>query len=494
VVAVWLAVFLAGALYFHAPWKITFILALMFSNITIIPKPARKYIDLGIASAFVIIAVWIFIPDRSSRDWQPCTFDEEQAQLEACRPAVTSQDAAHAYGRIFDSYPEYTFDHIFRVADPGHLTLSEPWSDDQYPRLAAWMADNRIAFDSLYAASALPHCRFPLPVNNLALDTQMRRLNLMERWGRIVLRAVNNDIANDRGAEALKKTATLRQMAAHLYQQKTLYDHARALTLDQMAAHTSNRVVICCNLTDAQTQQIEESLERVTDTFEDDWPSILACEKLLAKNTMGLLYEVNDDGRIRHSRNSIPAIDRQFHMGLYVIRRYGYAPRLTALMLCLVLPRSPLDCAEAIDNAYESFSPDNPSYQPPDIEHIVSNMELNYKGLIELAAFWRTSFYYAIRTRSLKNIRSKRATRILIALKKHKNRTGQWPDSLASVKADIETFVDPVNGDEFVYKRQGDDFVLYSKGKNGIDDDGRNEPREKTDDIMIWPIQTKCSV
>ncbi|GAI19037.1 unnamed protein product, partial [marine sediment metagenome] len=65
-----------------------------------------------------------------------------------------------------------------------------------------------------------------------------------------------------------------------------------------------------------------------------------------------------------------------------------------------------------------------------------------------------------------------------------------------------EIFIDPINGGDFVYEITEENFRLYSKGKNGIDEDGRREKNIGTscapnvvdkgcDDWLIWPWGSK---
>ena len=90
----------------------------------------------------------------------------------------------------------------------------------------------------------------------------------------------------------------------------------------------------------------------------------------------------------------------------------------------------------------------------------------------------------------------------MIALRRYKNKTGQWPEKLDEVKslASAEILVDPINGGSFVYKLTEENFTLYSKGKNNIDEDGIRrvtyDPNDfkwpKTeDDWLIWPPKTR---
>lgn len=85
----------------------------------------------------------------------------------------------------------------------------------------------------------------------------------------------------------------------------------------------------------------------------------------------------------------------------------------------------------------------------------------------------------------------RRGTQILIALRRHRNGQGRWPDSLDEIRSEVpaEMFVDPITKGEFVYKPTDAGFKLYSKGKNSFDEDGQwdNDSETGPDDWPIWP-------
>ncbi|MHC4061914.1 MAG: hypothetical protein ACYSR4_06555 [Planctomycetota bacterium] len=105
-----------------------------------------------------------------------------------------------------------------------------------------------------------------------------------------------------------------------------------------------------------------------------------------------------------------------------------------------------------------------------------SALEDNRKAALEQ---FSSSYFEALARR--------RGARILVALKRFKNEFGRWPESLdeAESLAPAETFVDPINGGSFVYRLTDDNFTLYSRGRNNIDEDG--EWRRGADDCLIWP-------
>jgi hypothetical protein len=62
-----------------------------------------------------------------------------------------------------------------------------------------------------------------------------------------------------------------------------------------------------------------------------------------------------------------------------------------------------------------------------------------------------------------------------LALHVYRQRTGDYPPSLAAVDGQFGGKLpqDPLTGEVFAYRRQGDGFVLYSLGTNGRDSEGR---------------------
>ncbi|MHC4568474.1 MAG: hypothetical protein ACYTE3_22265, partial [Planctomycetota bacterium] len=91
------------------------------------------------------------------------------------------------------------------------------------------------------------------------------------------------------------------------------------------------------------------------------------------------------------------------------------------------------------------------------------------------------------------NLALRRAFHLLIALRRHRNAHGHWPDSLEAIRSEVsgEIFVDPISKHDFVYKTTGDGFTLYSRGYNKIDEGGesRTESEDGPDDWCIREIR-----
>jgi hypothetical protein len=78
------------------------------------------------------------------------------------------------------------------------------------------------------------------------------------------------------------------------------------------------------------------------------------------------------------------------------------------------------------------------------------------------------------------------ATLLVTHLNAYKQKHGVYPESLAAF-AGQDFAIDPFSAAPFVYKRSGDDFVLYSVGANGVDDAGVHDRRGETNDLVFWP-------
>jgi hypothetical protein len=80
----------------------------------------------------------------------------------------------------------------------------------------------------------------------------------------------------------------------------------------------------------------------------------------------------------------------------------------------------------------------------------------------------------------------RRGNRILVSLRRYKNKHGRWPQTLDEIQSQLpaEVLVDPSNNGPFVYKLTDDSFTLYSKGPNELDENGKR--RDGRDDCPIW--------
>jgi hypothetical protein len=87
----------------------------------------------------------------------------------------------------------------------------------------------------------------------------------------------------------------------------------------------------------------------------------------------------------------------------------------------------------------------------------------------------------------LRSLAMRRGVRVLVGLRRYRDANGRWPESLGDLAPFVANGVtiDPYTEKPFVYRVAGDEFCLYAKGRNGIDDGGM--PTGQADDRPIWP-------
>lgn len=82
----------------------------------------------------------------------------------------------------------------------------------------------------------------------------------------------------------------------------------------------------------------------------------------------------------------------------------------------------------------------------------------------------------------------RRGVRTLVGLRAYRSIHGSWPDSLQHIHGSVpkDALTDPFTGQPLVYRRTEESFCLYSRGPNGLDENGMRG-RDGPDDWPIWP-------
>lgn len=81
---------------------------------------------------------------------------------------------------------------------------------------------------------------------------------------------------------------------------------------------------------------------------------------------------------------------------------------------------------------------------------------------------------------------ARNAALLVTHLNSYRQAHGEYPASLDAL-GDRDFVVDPFSAAPFVYRRTGEDFVLYSVGGNGADNGGVHDRKGETSDLVFWP-------
>jgi len=510
-----------AALIYDAPWKVLALLLIILAACTILPKPANKWFGLSVAGVVVVLIIWVFLPDEDG-DWRPYkyNFDEELTAIEAKYVIPDELNAATIYNKLLQDYDEEVFYTNLSPEDQEKLPMRESWLSKDHPKMAEWIQQQQNTIEKLLEASKIDQCLFRIndPAN---FEKQINRYAAMRRWAFLLVSAANNDIAENRIKEGFQKNMALLQMGKHLYQQPSTTDWLVGTAIEAIGIDQLKTFVITEDATEEYLSSIEKALTGIKYDWNSDFLKILKSDELSATREFARYYEINPKGKIRLSRdplgemrsilkkqlenNEIKEQQYQKSVESLVYLTYWQKKLIKAqtILLWFYLPSSPEKAADLIKIIYQKYyemaRPDyNWAKEPREIRTTPQfKFRLNRYRTIELLASVSEEPYYRIHRIYLRQQMAIRANWLIIALRRYKNQSGRWPENLDEVKplAPAEIFVDPVNGNSFVYKLADDSFKLYSKGENNIDEDGNRDQwvykQMGADDWLIWPPRSQ---
>ena len=345
----------------------------------------------------------------------------------------------------------------------------------------------------LLNASRIEKCRFPINADLVSFDSTMDRLPPMRQWAYLLISAANNDVAEGRVGEGLEKYAAVLQMEKHQRQQPALIDFLVGIALEALSISQFKSFIVTGDAADEHLIVIEKALGTIKYDWSSDFPRIIEHEKLFAKNFWGLFYGVNPQGKIRLGRGLTGIITEKLLEDVedkrFVTYLYKRLIKAWTILCWFYMPSSPQRAGAIVDEVCERFyAMAEPDYDWQKEREKPSKMfQLNYQYLVEYSTEILAPAYHRIHDQYLRVMAQQRGSQIIVALRRYKNKKGFWPVNLDDVKsmAPVEIFVDPTNGGDFVYEITEENFRLYSKGKNGIDEDG--EYKDEADDWLIWP-------
>jgi hypothetical protein len=422
-----------------------------------------------------VLIIWVFLPDRDG-DWKPYTLDSEFARLEAKYAILDGENAAIIYNELFMDDAKYkepptpewvsellkkgesviqvddvnellsnfsysTFYPEFWNQELDDLTRYDPWKSQEYPQVSEWLNERKYIIEKLTEASRVDKCKFPIPLDPLSMKASVEKLVPMRRWTSLLICATNNDIADGRFDDAIKKLTTLLQMSKHLNQHPTLMmtDLLAALRIESEAFRQINVFIVKCNLSEDHLAAIENKLTTLKQDWKTDWPRYLDTEKLLGKNSIcSMVYEINGKGKIRFSRNPFTAAcntNNQIKTTTYWQKKHVKAG---IILSWFYMPSTPQKVSQFIDSAYQKlYEMADPNFDWSNCEReseysrtLSTSTKLNYESMLKLYALMQEPLFYRIYLTYMKTISQLRGTQLIIALKRYKYNTpgnlDQW--------------------------------------------------------------------
>ena len=489
--------------------KVLTLVAVFILACTILPLRYRKWFWAGVGVVVLALVLWVFIPEKDG-DWKPFTFDKELAAIEAKRKIPDEENAAIIYNQLLADYNKNTFEPNFLGNEEiDRKTMGTYWHSKDYPKVAEWISSHKETINKLMRALKFEKCKFDA-ISRTPFLFDMERPGAFRRWAQLLSRASNNNIAEGRIGQGLDKIYCTLQMGKHLCQQPSIVEILSGMAIKNLAIDCFKSFIITGNVNEKQLKTIEGFIEEIRYDWQSDLPRVLDYEKLLQKNMLGLFYyEVNSKGQFRFTRDPSKTIKNLMPSEVNEIPPQNYFQRklikASSIIGWFFVPANPQELSKTIDTAYQrNYEMANPNFDwsKSTKKPSLLSLKLNYKYSVEMLVLIEESTYSKIHDLYLRGDSFKKGALLLIAMRRYKDKNGVWPENLNEIKGltNEENFIDPVNDQFFVYKLTDDSFTLYSKGKNGIDDNGErfseyctetNQTKKTADDIKIWSLKKR---
>jgi hypothetical protein len=518
-----LTLLLIAAIYFQVPWKIiTLILILLATSVS--PKAYQKWFQRSVGLVLIVLIIWVFLPD-DNEGWRPYTFDKELAAMEAKRVIPAEENAATIYNQLFENYDSNSFYKNFLIGDLENSILYEFWTRKDYPEVASWLEEHQNIINHLMLACEKNRCRFPIAgdfnapelkppcnfkeVTDFWWSPQSKRCIPMIHFGKLLICSANNDVAEGRVDQALEKYIANLQIAKHLYQQPIPMDMLVGMAIENRGLKQINEFLVTSNATDEYLLLLDKALQGIEHNWYSDSPKIFDSEKLMFKSFIcAMFYQTNPDGRVRLNRDTRSTLSAQYGY-ILVSGKSTWEPinpdsywqiKLTKAMTIFCwffVPSTPEKTALIIDDIYKKYyTMTEPDFNWNDkLQFNLPSIMPNFRFLLEIfGQIMEQNYFFKIHDVYFKTVAQNRGSQLIIALRRYKNTNSAWPQSLNDIENTTasENLIDPISKSSFVYKLTEDNFTLYSKGKNNVDENGKNESPEKggPDDLLIWPSRS----
>ncbi|GAH20188.1 unnamed protein product, partial [marine sediment metagenome] len=220
--------------------------------------------------------------------WNSNSVDERIAAIEAARAIPDEENAAIIYNQLLENYDESSLSPDFMDEDLDNLTSREPWLSKDYPELAEWLKEQQDTISTLLQASKKEKCRFPIITDLQQMPARIDRFSAMRRWAFLLVRAANNDVAEDQIDAAIQKYCCLIQMANHVCQQPVMVDYLVGIAIEALALSRMKTFILEGDATEAHLKAIEAIPLQTKNNWTEISSKILEFETLYERKNLGL--------------------------------------------------------------------------------------------------------------------------------------------------------------------------------------------------------------
>ena len=472
---------------------------------------ARSFGAVGLAILLLIVYVVWFFSGKPS-----VTIDYVAEMNRAARPVADDNLNAgpfyHKAAESFqDSYDSFVKEHPDLLAMSYNKATSE-----QKEALSKWIAANTEIFDLVYAGAAKPYY-WPKYEGQAALSVLLPNLRELRELSRTLCWRAWLRAEQGLYKDAFEDIKTCYRLGQHLKGDKVLIEQLVGIAIEALTCRTL-RQILSKHEFDRQTLAV----------LQDDWEELILQEDFAVSIRVEKLFIFDEiqrcftEDRIGSGHLYLKGISElgvwedmdEFHfikflhiLHLYLkttseLEQWEDMHEFLFINYLHILLRHPnkQETRETLNRLWDYFeevAKKNPGQRRAEQIDVDEDIEQFSKGNIFLSIL--VPALNRISISAHRNKAEAESVLTLIAVLRHKEKVGKFPESLDElVKAGLlKTLpIDPFSDEPLIYRRTDDGFTLYSVGENFTDDggvvikDSRGRAGIWADegDAVFWPI------
>ena len=350
-----------------------------------------------------------------------------------------------------------------------HLPLrTEPLTEETKSLIAQYLADNRQTLELLHKGAAIEHSRYPVDLSK-GLVAFMPDFENIRHGARLLKLEAILDAENGKPEQAADSITSAFGLARSLSKEPVLVSQLVRIACQALALSTLEHAVNRTEFTDEQLVDLSQTLVNAEDPCAMTRAFIgERCEGLsIFKMPAAKILPVLDMASNRPHPLGALAITLYRFAGLADMDAIIYLDLMNDYIKAIQLPpQQRQEAADAVDSRFDKTS------RIHVLLHVIMPALSRCTTIdVRFAAQFRTAHAG-------------------LAIERYRLAAGELPESLADL---IPTYLDavpkdPFDGKELRYKKLETGFVVYSIGKDGNDDGGKERPRKRTRPPASWDV------
>jgi hypothetical protein len=384
-------------------------------------------------------------------------------------------------------------------------SMARPWTSAEIPPLAKWIADNQRPLDQLVEGTRRPRIYLPSPnlidgSSPMLIGILLPGIQACREVGRALSARAMWHVGEGRPMEAWQDLHAVHRLSRLLAKDsRVLVEHLVAIAISNMACTQTQALLHHGNLTAEQARQVQRDLAALGGfggvvTSLGQWERMMTLDLMLRLSRQpeeavrNLNFSVGDA-----VPGALNVLSIDWNVALREANRWY--DRLEAVAAI----ENRVDREAALANLNVQMDQLGTSlHSAPQWAGAVLSRRQRSQVVAEVTlSLVLPALSAALQAQDRGNI-DYVLVQLAAALAVYRAETGTYPDTLDALVPGVmpQLPVDLFHGKPFVYQRDGEGYLLYSTGSNGVDENGSNEdmrvfqgqPLDDLDDAQAEPL------